>query len=283
MKFNKSTKFFWGLFIFLQVASLQSAEQIEIPLTNEEQIDLMIAPLPYLQEGFDILQEESLFSISFRQFMYAKILPVMNNSDEQDTCNFADAFDARIYDAQELIAQKMIKKFFDLLYNVTQANIRFQEVNNLLFHYVLQHYKGFMKYPFKNFLNDNLFYRYASFKKAIMNNNVQVVQFLINAEIDVNPPESLLYIAADYNNPAIVAMLIAAGADVNRHYHNQSPLFAAVLRNHQEVAEILLRHGANFNFQEQTGTTPLILAQRMNRVEIFAMMQAYFPQQVVLA
>lgn len=86
-----------------------------------------------------------------------------------------------------------------------------------------------------------------------------------------------LHIAALHDQPAIAALLIANGADVNaqnapqgidvsritsisKNAHGDSPLTLALLSyHHKEMVELLLTHGADPNASDQHGT-PLQLA-----------------------
>jgi ankyrin repeat protein len=42
----------------------------------------------------------------------------------------------------------------------------------------------------------------------------------------------------------------------------------ALYDGHKDVAELLLEYGANINFQDNFGNTPLILGSRCNNIEI---------------
>lgn len=77
------------------------------------------------------------------------------------------------------------------------------------------------------------------------------------AEITGNTP--LMFASAISKNPAVLEVLLEAGADVNaRDAGGKTPLFLAVsLNSMPEVVTFLLNAGANVNARNQQGNTPL--------------------------
>ena len=81
-----------------------------------------------------------------------------------------------------------------------------------------------------------------------------------------------LHVAARHNQPAIAALLLANGADVNARNIDENsvprntnggetPLTLALLPyQHKEILELLLTHGAEVNVMLSNGDTPLHLA-----------------------
>jgi ankyrin repeat protein len=60
-----------------------------------------------------------------------------------------------------------------------------------------------------------------------------------------------------------VTLLLEAGADVNAKGDlSTSPLYCAVSAQHVQVAELLLRHGADPDAENELGYTPRTLAKR---------------------
>jgi ankyrin repeat protein len=83
-----------------------------------------------------------------------------------------------------------------------------------------------------------------------------------------------LHLAAKYDRPEIVALLLANGADVNAQsdvryvteyggmsHYGESPLTLALQSYyHKEVVELLVTHGADVNVELSNANTPLSLA-----------------------
>jgi hypothetical protein len=98
------------------------------------------------------------------------------------------------------------------------------------------------------------------------------------ADIETKDPgagASALHYAVMRGNRAIVAMLLARGADVNsRTKSGTTPLHTAVLYNHYEVAEQLLERGADANAASASGATPLALATAAKRRDIAELLRS---------
>jgi ankyrin repeat protein len=70
-----------------------------------------------------------------------------------------------------------------------------------------------------------------------------------------------LHCATWKGNQAMVAFLLAAGADVNAHNKNEhwgtTPLHAAAHANQAAIAEMLIEYGADVNARDMNGKTPM--------------------------
>lgn len=70
-----------------------------------------------------------------------------------------------------------------------------------------------------------------------------------------------LHCATWKGHPEVVALLLAAGADVNAMNNNEhwgtTPLHAAAHANQAAIAQILIDHGADMNAQDLTGQPPM--------------------------
>src|SRR5262245_61394449 len=79
-------------------------------------------------------------------------------------------------------------------------------------------------------------------------------------QTDIDDVQGELHLAAVLGDLAKVRQLLAAGRDVNAFDEfGKSPLHYAVEEEHLEVAQILLRSGANVDAHDETmiGDTPL--------------------------
>lgn len=77
-----------------------------------------------------------------------------------------------------------------------------------------------------------------------------------------------LLIAISENNVPEVERLCQEGIDVNVTSGRGTPLEHAVSRDHNEITEILLRHGANANVKDENGSTPLHQAANNGNYQI---------------
>ena len=95
-----------------------------------------------------------------------------------------------------------------------------------------------------------------------------------------NSDDTPLHLAAGWNeNPAVVEVLLAAGADVRaQNYIGETPLHKAVYVNRNPavvaVVEILLAAGADLGAQMIIGNTPLHLAAEYGRLAIVEVLLA---------
>ena len=70
-----------------------------------------------------------------------------------------------------------------------------------------------------------------------------------------------LHCATWKGHPAVVALLLDAGADVNARNNNEhwgtTPLHAAAHANQAAIAQMLIDHGADLTAQDLTGQPPM--------------------------
>ena len=96
---------------------------------------------------------------------------------------------------------------------------------------------------------------------AVNQGNLEKLQELlkIGTKIEALDPDGLtpLDLAAEKGFKEIVVELLKNGANINHEYQNNSPLLIAIDNEHVETALILVDHGANVNFQDGDGSTPL--------------------------
>ena len=119
-------------------------------------------------------------------------------------------------------------------------------------------------------------------KAARKGDKVAVIALLKQNPKLVSSKDSLgntpLHLAAKYDQPEIVALLLANGADVNaqadvryvtnfggQQHYGETPLMLALLSyHHKEVVELLIIHGADVNIVLNNADTPLSRAIDLN-------------------
>jgi len=104
---------------------------------------------------------------------------------------------------------------------------------------------------------------------AIINKNLPAVNGLLlqSDRFNINEPITgsltYLHLAARHGTPAIVATLIAAGADANQGMNGSTPLHLAAFSGREDNALILIvAGGAHVDQQDDDGVTPLHEAVR---------------------
>lgn len=100
----------------------------------------------------------------------------------------------------------------------------------------------------------------------------EAIQMLLDAGADVEGPESValtpLMRAAEGGHIEAAQTLLDAGANINTAKNVGSALNAAVRANQVGMAELLINSGAELEFTDTHGLTPLILAASGNHHEI---------------
>jgi hypothetical protein len=90
---------------------------------------------------------------------------------------------------------------------------------------------------------------------------------LVNAK-DRNGSPPLLY-ALIYKNKEIAELLIRSGADLSfRAFSGETPLAIAIFNNYKDIAELLIKRGAEINTKMYDGETPLHFATAAGHNEI---------------
>lgn len=152
--------------------------------------------------------------------------------------------------------------------------------------------------------------------KAITNGDLATLQQLYNQNEDIfhvyTPVGTVLHLAAEYNQSAIVKWLIEMGMDINiedknyghtpirnaiseghvdlfkemfqlgakiyfenpKHPH-QDPLFGAILAGSKEMAQLLIEHGADTTIRYFERKDAALMAKEQNQTEILALIQAH--------
>lgn len=97
---------------------------------------------------------------------------------------------------------------------------------------------------------------------AAQNNQVEILQYLINAEFDVNSTfneETTLGIASFWDNIDCIKLLISKGAKINGSKDLATPISKACFSGNTEVVKFLIENGADVNAQpaDITGQLPI--------------------------
>ena len=108
----------------------------------------------------------------------------------------------------------------------------------------------------------------GAFRGAVINGNAEIVKLFVDGGM---PPDTAgaLASAIDVKSPAVVKVLVDAGADVNAMGPSrQSRLLNAASMGDPEVVRILLAAGADPNIPNEYGIAPLSSAAEQGHLEI---------------
>jgi ankyrin repeat protein len=85
-------------------------------------------------------------------------------------------------------------------------------------------------------------------------------------------PNTLLHSAAFGGQNDIVDLLIKNGADVNLKDDNAefTPIFYAIINNHEEIIDKLIRNGAELNIKDKNGDSPLDVAKAIGNDRVIS-------------
>ena len=121
----------------------------------------------------------------------------------------------------------------------------------------------------------------AAVLEAAKRGNLAKIQRLITPE-NINCRDTAgrnstpLHLAAGYNNLEVVEFLLAADADVNaQDKGGLIPLHNASSYGHVDVAALLIRHGTSVNAVDKWGYTPLHEAAQKGRTQLCSLLLAH--------
>jgi ankyrin repeat protein len=115
---------------------------------------------------------------------------------------------------------------------------------------------------------------------AVKKADVKTVRSLISQRLDVNASEAdgstALHWAAQRDNPEIVGLLIAAGANARTATrYNVTPLALACMNGNADIIERLLAAGADANSTSEEGQTALMTASLTGKVPAIKVLLAH--------
>ena len=105
----------------------------------------------------------------------------------------------------------------------------------------------------------------SSLVKAVKDNNINLLTFLLNINISPNATNDQghtpLLLGSCYGRDKAVSILLQANANPNLQTDDGiTPLFTAAQEGHSDIVYILLQANANPNLQKDNGTTPIFMA-----------------------
>lgn len=108
---------------------------------------------------------------------------------------------------------------------------------------------------------------------AALNNNKDIIQFLIAKKADVNKANDIgwtpLYIAAFYGHKDIVQLLIQKKADFDKPDSDGcTPLFNAACNNDKDILQLLIAKKADINKTDFLGRTPTYIAAKNGHKDV---------------
>jgi len=110
--------------------------------------------------------------------------------------------------------------------------------------------------------------------EMVDNKNMQLTEFMLkyySAE-QINQASHnglpLLEHAVQHTYYGVIKLLIDAGADVNKHSSQSSPLISSITRGDYGIIKLLIEKGANLNQKDGNNRTPLMVAEALGRAPI---------------
>ncbi|MGB2866682.1 MAG: ankyrin repeat domain-containing protein [Sedimentisphaerales bacterium] len=108
-----------------------------------------------------------------------------------------------------------------------------------------------------------------------------VVELLISKGADIQGQDALqgqtkLHMACGGGEKDVADLLIRRGADVNlRDKRGQTPLWIAASGGHKEIVELLIKKGADINASNNRGRTPLAVAKQGKHAEVIDILRQH--------
>jgi len=130
---------------------------------------------------------------------------------------------------------------------------------------------------------EDSFYR-TSLHRAAMNGNKDVAKLLIDAgaRLDAKSGSSNpLHYATEKGHKEVVELLLASGADVDSigGSRNETPLHFASRNGQKAIVEVLVAAGADVYAKNNSGRTPMQLAEKAGHTEIVELLRKYGAQE----
>ncbi len=121
--------------------------------------------------------------------------------------------------------------------------------------------------------------RVTLLQAAILHNQSEIVQFLIDAGADIellSENKTPLMHAIKVNNQYIIDILIKKGADINAlNRQNKTPLFFCAKYGNVEIARVLVEKGAKLDIKDGKGRTAVEYAIKNDNKQVAVFLQNY--------
>ena len=130
-----------------------------------------------------------------------------------------------------------------------------------------------IKYLLENGYDKETFLKDNSLIFAASNDFTEIIKYLIEKGKDIDQPfdnikgYTALREAAQVNSVESVALLCSLGANVNAEGLD-TPLYIAATEGNFEIVKLLVDNGANVNYSNKFGTTPYKIATFFDQNEI---------------
>ncbi|GMM29601.1 Hos4 protein [Martiniozyma asiatica (nom. inval.)] len=231
-----------------------------------------------ISEGFNVNDYDNagvtpLHEASLKGYLDIVQLLIKNKADvnRRNVDNETPLFDA-VGNYHEDIVQCLIENgsdvtvrnkkgqdLLDLIMEDDDLDDEFEEKKNLiidLLKKVIAEKGPIMHDGFDYVLNDGG--KHEIYQKVADNNVSFVMSYL--GELGRNCPSDLLIVAARNGCDELVSLMIAFGADVNfKDKYGWTPLFHSIGRGHKAVVKLLLANNANVNQKDKYGRTVMTL------------------------
>lgn len=129
-----------------------------------------------------------------------------------------------------------------------------------------------------NIQSESALTREALLEQAIKGGQIQEVRTLISEGVDIHQPSSSgvspLHMAVINNQDEIAELLVKSGANVNvpDASTGASPLHLSALYGRTQIANFLIRNGANVNANMKFNISPLLVAAQFNHPELIELL-----------
>ncbi len=84
-----------------------------------------------------------------------------------------------------------------------------------------------------------------------------------------------LHEAVRDNNLPEVKRLLEKGVDVRKNFNGNTPVHLSAMNGHEEITQLLLDYGIDYDTKNQFGETPLDYAKALGNTEIVTLLEKH--------